>query len=236
MKSLLFAAALLLSATAASAQVQDRPTNIRTIEVIGEGEISVVPNEVVVNLGVETTDMVLEKAKQENDRRVQQIIRTLRDAGIAERDIQTQNINIEPQYDYRAEGRQFLGFMVRRNITATVKDVTRLDDVTSKTVSAGITSIFNYEYRTSDEKKFMQDARVKAVASAKEKAEALAKELGLKVVKAYSVIEDNYGRPSYPMYRGRGGETMATTTTDVATFALGEIIVRSGVRVIFEVQ
>jgi uncharacterized protein len=234
MKSLFIAAALFL-ASAASAQAQDRPTHIRTIEVIGEGEISVVPNEVVVNLGVETTDLVLEKAKQENDQRVDQIIRTLRNAGIAERDIQTQNINIEPQYDYRADGRKFLGFMVRRNITATVKDVTRLDEVTSKTVSAGITSIFNYEYRTSDEKKFMQDARVKAVASAKEKADALAKELGLKVVKAYSAMEDNYGRPSYPMYRGRGGETMSTTT-DVATFALGEIIVRSGVRVIFEVQ
>jgi uncharacterized protein len=234
MKPLFIAVALLL-ATVGSAQAQDRPTHIRTIEVVGEGEISVVPNEVVVNLGVETTDMVLEKAKEENDHRVDQILRTLRKAGIAERDIQTQNINIEPQYDYRADGRKFLGFMVRRNITATVKDVTRLDEVTSKTVSAGITSIFNYEYRTSDEKKFMQDARVKAVASAKEKADALAKELGLKVVKAYSVMEDNYGRPSYPMYRGRAGETMSTTT-DVATFALGEIIVRSGVRVIFEVE
>lgn len=235
MKSLLLAFFLLLGTTAA-AQTQDRPTHIRTIEVLGEGEVKAVPNEVVINLGVETTDLSLEKAKQENDRRVQQIIRTLRDASIAEREIQSQQINIEPLHDYRPEGRHFLGFMVRRNITATVKDVTRLDEVTSKTVSAGITSIFNYEYRTSDEKRLMQDALVKAVASAKEKAEALAKELGLKVVKAYSVIEDNGNGPIYPMYRGRGGDAMATSPTEGSAFALGEIIIRSGVRVIFEVQ
>jgi uncharacterized protein len=217
------------------AQAQDRPTHIRTIEVIGEGEVNVVPNEVVINLGVETTNMSLENAKDENDKRVQQIIKTLRDAGIAERNIQTANINIEPQYDYRQDGRQFLGFMVRRNITATIKDVTRLDEVTSKTVSAGITSIFNYEYRTSEEKKFAQEARSKAVASAKDKAEALAKDLGLKVIKAYAVTEDNTGRPIYPMYR-RTETTSTSMPMDASTFSLGEIVIRSNVRVIFEVQ
>jgi uncharacterized protein len=217
---------LLVLCTATLAQAQDRPTHIRTIEVIGEGEVNVVPNEVVINLGVETTNMSLENAKAENDKRVQQIIKTLRDAGIAERNIQTASINIEPQYDYRQDGRQFLGFMVRRNITATIKDVTRLDEVTSKTVSAGITSIFNYEYRTSEEKKFAQEAR---------KAEALAKDLGLKVIKAYAVTEDNTGRPIYPMYR-RTETTSTSMPMDASTFSLGEIVIRSNVRVIFEVQ
>ncbi|HET6513281.1 MAG TPA: SIMPL domain-containing protein [Candidatus Kapabacteria bacterium] len=225
-------ATLLLLLSVNIAQAQDKPTHIRTIEVLGEGEINVVPNEVVINLGVETTDLSLEKAKAENDKRVQQIIKTLRDAGIAERDIQTQRINIEPQYDYRPEGRQFLGFIVRRQIVATVRDIARLDEITSKTVTAGITSIFNYEYKSSDEKRYRQEARVKAVASAKEKADALAKELGLRVVKAYTVTEDDMRGGPIPMYR----QMDAGATQNAATFALGEIMINSFVRVIFEVQ
>ena len=229
-------ATLLLLVTTTVVQAQDRPTHIRTIEVIGQGEVTVVPNEVVMNLGVETTNMSLEQAKRENDSRVQQLIKSLRDAGVAERDIQTANINIEPQYDYRADGRQFLGFMVRRTVTAKIKDVTKLEDVTSRVVSAGITSIFNYEYRTSDEKKLELDSRAKAVASAKEKAEALAKELGLKIIKAYSVVEEGYGRP-IPVYRDAAmGGGLSSRPTAEGTFALGEITISSNVRVIFEVQ
>lgn len=232
----LLATLLLLFTVSTATHAQDRPTHIRTVEVIGQGEVSVVPNEVVMNLGVESTNMSLEQAKRENDSRVQQLIKSLRDAGVAERDIQTANINIEPQYDYRADGRQFLGFMVRRNVTAKIKDVSKLEDVTSRVVSAGITSIFNYEYRTSDEKKLELDARAKAVASAKEKAEALAKELGLKIIKAYSVVEEAYGRP-IPVYRGGAMEaSMSSRPTDAGTFALGEITISSNVRVIFEVQ
>lgn len=231
MKRLFATLLFLLSFNVAQAQAQDRPTQIRTIEVMGEGEVNVVPDEATINLGVETSDMSLERAKAESDKRVQQIIKTLRDAGIAERDIQTQRINIEPQYDYRPEGRQFLGFMIRRNIVANIRDIAKLDDVTSRLITAGITSIFNYEYKTSQDKKFKQEARVKAVAAAKEKAEALAKELGLRVVKAYTVIEDDQQNPGIPMYRQAN-----SSGQDGSVFALGEIVVRTGVRVIFEVQ
>lgn len=233
----IFALTLLLSVYAvAPAFAQDRPTHLRTIEVIGEGEVGVVPNEVVLNLGIETTDPSLEKAKAENDKRVQQVLRTLRESGIEERLIRTANINIEPQYDYRESGRVFLGFLVRRTITATVKDITRLDDITSKIVTAGITSIFNYEYRSSEEKKYMNDARTKAITSAKEKAQGIARDLGLTVVKAYSVIEENENGPFNPVVNRRAVLSSSAQPMDESSFSLGEIILHSTVRVIFEVQ
>lgn len=235
LRSLLVLPLLLGLYSASPAVAQDRPTHIRTIEVFGEGEVGVVPNEVVLNLGIETTDPSLEKAKAENDKRVQQVLRTLRESGIAERMIRTANINIEPQYDYRESGRVFLGFLVRRTITATVKDIARLDDITSKIVTAGITSIFNYEYRSSEEVKYMNEARSKAVASAKDKAQGLARDLGLTIVKAYSVIEDNLVQPFDPVNR-RGMQSSSTLPMNESSFALGEIILHSTVRVIFEVQ
>jgi uncharacterized protein len=231
-----FAPLLMLTFAQPSLAQGERPTHIRTIEVFGEGEIGVVPNEVLINLGIENTHKSLETAKAENDKRVRQVIQTLRDLGVEERHIQTAHVNIEPQYDYRQSGRVFLGYIVRRNINATIKDLMKLDRVTSAMVSAGITNIFNYEYRTSEETKYVHEARTKAIATAKAKAEGIAKDLGLNVVKAYSVIEENAGRPYYPINRRGMAVEQTMASNDGPTFSLGEIIVRSFVRVIFEVQ
>lgn len=224
----------LLSVSASSVSAQDRPTHIRTIEVLGEGEVTSAPNEVVLNLGIETLDKSLEKAKQENDRRVNEVLRTLRAAGIEDRFIQAAQVSIEPNYDYRPQGRVFLGFTVRRNLMITLRDLSKLEDVTAKTVSAGITSIFNYEYRSTEMAKLQEQARLKAVDNAASKARALAPALGLTLGKAYSVVEET-GRPFYPGL-GRARDGAMSSEAMPAPFIPGEIIIRTFVRVIYEVQ
>src|SRR5688572_21076613 len=122
----------------------------RFVEAWGDGEIMVSPNEVALYLGVETRNLNLKKAKTENDKRVDEILTILKNAGIADEHIQTDMLNVEPQFDYRKEGRVSIGFFVRKNITVTLRNLDKLEDLTTALLEGGVTNIYNFEYRNNE--------------------------------------------------------------------------------------
>src|SRR5688572_12389159 len=112
---LLITLVLLLGTSPLFAQQPAGPPTQRTISTNGEAIVFVVPDEVVVNLGVETFNADLDKSKAENDERSARLLHAIKALGIEEKHIQTDTLNLEIQYRDRGHATQGIeGYFARR--------------------------------------------------------------------------------------------------------------------------
>ncbi len=220
-----------------------------TINVTGEAAVRVVPDEVIMALGIETWDKDLNTAKTQNDAIIAKLKALATQYQIKPEKVQTDFVNIEPRYHDDYEKRQFIGYFVRKTLIITLNDITKFDDVLSGALLAGANYVHGIEFRTTELRKYRDQARAMAIKAAREKADALAAELGLEVTKALSISESGAGWfSSYGSYWGShwGGMQSQNVAQNVSsgsagdfsdsTIALGQITVSASVSVQFEVQ
>ena len=183
---LVMLAAALCVAPVAHAQAQED----RRITVTGDADVRVVPDEVVLTLGVETDDLDLAAAKAENDVRMSRVIRVAADAGIAENLIRTDYLGIEPRYRYDGSERVFLGYWVQKSVALTLRDLDAFEDVLSAVLEAGANYVHGIQFRTTELRSHRDRARSLALTAAREKAEMMARELGHGVGETVLIRED----------------------------------------------
>lgn len=224
----------------------------RTISVNGGAEVRVVPDEVMLTLGVETVDKVLKTAKTQNDERVAKVLAIAKQYEIPNEYVQTDFISIEPRYRDNYEQREFIGYFVRKTIVIRIKDLAKFEGLLSDVLEAGTNYVHGIEFRTTELRKYRDQARAMAIKAAKEKATALAAELDLKVGKAISIQE--YSGGWYSPYGSFGsgsssgmmsqnvmqnaassGGGSGSSDTD-STLAPGQISVFANVSVTFELE
>lgn len=219
----------------------------RTISTAGEADVKVVPDEVTLTLGVETNDKDLETAKSQNDARVKKILAAARDAGVDPRHMKTDYLNLEPRYDSRNNERVFLGYWVRKTLTITLKDVAKFEDVLGRSLAAGANYIHGVDFRTTELRKHRDRARSLAIQAAREKAIALAGELGQKIGKPRSISEGGSGWYSgYGSWWGSHWGNYASqnvvqnaggsSSSEDGALAPGQVSVRASVSVTFELE
>jgi uncharacterized protein YggE len=230
---------LLLLACAAHAQ--------QTISVTGDAEIKVVPNQVVLSLGVEVHAKALADARQDNDRRVRNIRAAATRAGIDPKDIQTDFIQLGMEYENDGVTPRY--YYSRKSIVITLRDIERMEETLAATVDAGATHIHGVNFETTELRKYRDQARALAVKAATEKARDMAAAAGLKVgEKPVGISSQSFGGRSWygnGWYGGRGG--MSAQNVSVAmdgtggggsegTVALGRISVTASVSLTFRVE
>ena len=217
----------------------------RSITVTGDADVRVVPDEVVFAFGVEIGDSNLTTAKNQNDARVVQVINKLKSMGIDQKYIQTDRINIEPRYQDTYTRTGVIGFVVRKTIAVTLKDVSKFDDVLTNSLDLGVTSVQNIDFRTTELRKYRDQARALAIQAASEKAQAMAKELGMKVGKPVTIREEYSNWWSSYSWRWDGGSMSQNvvqnaggnpSVSDDSSFAPGQITVNARVSVTFEIE
>src|SRR5262249_16460827 len=149
-------------------------TEPRTITCSGDGEIKVAPDEVSIQLGVESFDKDLTKAKSDTDERIKRIISAAIKAGVEEKRISTDQVNIEPHYDASSysSGRKHDGYTVRRSMQLTLRDVAKFDAVLTSALSAGANVVHGVQFATTELRKHRDKAREMAMKAAEEKAVA----------------------------------------------------------------
>ncbi|MBC7448893.1 MAG: SIMPL domain-containing protein [Hymenobacteraceae bacterium] len=198
-------AALVLAATAVAATVSfsaraQMPVPVAgqllppLVSVTGIGEIKVVPDQVMLRMGVETRADKLEDAKRDNDAKMKAMLAVLKQKGIEAKDVQTDYLSIQPQYPMDAPGNvriQPIGYSVRRNATVLLRKVDKFDDVLSSLIASGSNTVDNIDFRTSKLEEYRQQARLLAIRAAKEKATTLTGAVGSKLGRAYSINEEN---------------------------------------------
>ena len=241
MRRLLWLFFLLLTFShGAGAQTTDPERPLITVS--GQAVVNVTPDEAVFSLRVVTLDKDIAKAKALNDESVKKTLLLAKSYQIPPEDVQTSYISVDTRYeDDDRKPRVFLGYEVSKKIVLTLRDMNRIEGLLSDVIKAGVNRVENVDFRTTQIRKFKDQARRMAIKAAQEKATALAKEINQYIGKAYTITEEglgNYGAANY------SSNSFANTSTRIGgdysdaegTIAIGQISITARVIVSFELK
>jgi hypothetical protein len=213
MRTTAFAAVLAVFASApALAQAPaDFPS---AISVTGQASISVPPDLASVDAGVATDAKTAREASEANNVAMGKVMAALKGAGTDAKDIQTSRLSLQPQYAPNRSGPSpVVGYRASNRVTVRIRDVGKVANVIDTLVGAGANDVGNIAFEVSQASKLLDEAREKAVADARRKAEIYAKAAGVALGTPLSISED--GAPQ-PMFRAKMAAPMAAAPTPIA--------------------
>lgn len=222
-------AAIALAAMASSASGQTLPP---TVSVTGEASISVPPDLAQVDSGVTTEAKTAREASEANNKAMGGVLQALKNAGIAEKDIQTSRLSLSPQSaPNRNANAPFLivGYRASNRVTVTIRDITKVADTIDVLVSAGANEISGISFMVSKASKVLDDARSEAIADARRKAEIYAKAANISIGAPISISEET--APGPMPYRKMAADMAAS-----APVAQGQETLRVSVSVSYEIK
>jgi len=208
------------------------------ITVSGDAMVNVAPDEVVFNIGVDTRDTTVEAAKRRNDSAIRAIQTASMAHGVQSKDFQSDYVVVEPQYS-ASPPQQLVGALARRQLTVTLKTVSKFDELLTAVVEVGANTIYGIDFRTTQLKAHRQRARQLALEAAREKAVAMAGVLGRRLGAPYSIQEQPSSFWSSYYWGGRGQsqnmvQSQAPGGSDPeGTLAPGQISISARVEVEF---
>jgi uncharacterized protein YggE len=166
--------------TASSQGTNQNPP--RQVTVSGNGKVYLAPDVAYVYIGVHSQAENVSDALTQNNSKAAAIASTLKELGVAEKDIQTSSFNIYPQQQYDKDG-VLSGtiYMVDNTVDVTVRDLTVLGKLLDATVRAGANSINGINFDVLDKSKAITEARKLAIEDARRQAEELASAAGVKL-------------------------------------------------------
>jgi uncharacterized protein YggE len=192
-----------LLATPAVAQ----PVPPAAISVTGEASVSVTPDLAQVDGGVTSDGKTAREASDTNNAAMGKVLLALKGAGIDEKDYQTSRLSLQPQYAPNRSGPSpVVGYRASNRVTIRVRDVTKVANVIDVLVGAGANEVGGINFMVSQASKLLDDAREKAVADARRKADIYAKAAGVTLGEPLSISEEG---SSVPVYRGKMAAPMA---------------------------
>ncbi len=219
----------------------------RLITVSGESEVKVMPDQAVITIGVETLDKSIDEAKSQNDKQVRDVTEIARAAGVKDGDVATEYISVDTRFERPYEEKRFIGYSVRRRIVITLNDMSKFESLLASLLSGGVDEIQSVQFLTTESRKYKDQARAMAIKAAREKAQAMAAELGMALGEPYSIEEKSgsmrswyggwgWGR-NYPNpFNSSANAEPSMPTNGESPLALGKISVSAGVSVSFEIK
>lgn len=208
------------------------PTEIRQLNVSGEGRVSAKPDTAVFTASVITSAKKVGDAQRMNTERSNTIVAYLKKSGIPEKDLRSINYSVNPQYSSSypfippppcyppseicpvQRPPEIVSYQVNNALEIKVRDLTKLDDLLSGVVTNGANEVGSVSFRIDDKEKVHAEAREKAIVNAKVKAKELARQLGVRLTKLIA-----YNSGSDPIYNddripfGKGGAFGAEVTS-----------------------
>ncbi len=215
-----------------------------TISVNGEGEVFAVPDTATFSVTVQEEAKDVKSAQSVATKKGNDIIAYLKKQGIDEKDIQTTDYNVYPQYDYTnsvctggyCPGKQSLrGYRVSETLTVKVRDTSKAGDLLSGVGSRGASQVSGLSFTIDDQKGLEASARGKAIDDAHTKAEALAKQLGVSLVRVVGFQESGGGGPVY-YAKAMSADSVGLGGAPAPEIATGQNKITSNVSVTYEIQ
>lgn len=162
-----------------------------TINIEGEGKVTGEPDIATLTLGTESKGVDVATAQQNNTTAMNKIVEGLKTLGIAEDDIQTSSYNVYENNEWNPETNTYTskGWVVSNYVTVKVRDTSKISAVLKMAGDNAITNISGPTFTIDDPSNLKNEARIKALKQAKEKAEAVASSLGLKIEKVVGYSE-----------------------------------------------
>ena len=226
-KSILILATIFTMVTYA----QDNKAQIPQITVNGEGKVKVIPDQAIINVGVQNIGKDAKEVKTLNDETIDKVLKFLKKSGIAATDYKTNNVSLNKNYDY--EKKKYF-FQANQSISITLKDIKKYDEVMMGLNETGINSIQGVEFKSSKMETLERDARKKAMQNAKQKAEDYVSLLNQKIGKALLITDNSQAYYPQPMFKGNMMAMAADSESSPReTLAVGEIEITATVSVMF---
>lgn len=180
-------------------------TTEKTITATGTYQTAVMPDSAVISVQIQTKNMSAEVAKEENDKISKEVLASLTKLGINREDIETENYNTYPEYDWGDGKQTLIGYVVTNSLKVTTKDFEQVGKIVDASVDAGaLVSYINFELSSELSNQHKIAALANASKDASAKASAIASGLGGKVGKLVSVSTSDYNYEPYPLYRTMG--------------------------------
>lgn len=193
------------------------------ITVTGTGSVTTVPDRAAFSFGVHTQAATASGALATNGVAMRKVIAALKTAGVAEADIQTQQVSLQPRTSQ--DGATIVGYAADNSVSAQVKQIDAAGAVIDAAVGAGANTVSGPSLVRSDSTALYRQALKSAVADAKAKAEALAAAGGVTLGRVTAIVEGGSGPPPLPFAADKaatpiepGTQTISATVT--VTYAL----------------
>lgn len=228
MKNLIFLLAFTLSLPLLAQQNLDNSQ----VNVTGEGLVKVVPDKVIIKSRIEHEGNSAALVKQQNDKVVNKVIKYLKSAGIDEKNIKTDYINLNKRYNYNDKT---YTYVANQAISITLKDIKNYEQIMKGLLENGLNRIDGIEFKSSEIEKYEKQAREKAVLNAQNKARELAAPLGQEIGKAISISELEYNTVQ-PMYKMMDEAIETRNGGNQETIAPGELEIKIRVNIAFQLK
>lgn len=209
LKPLVLALVLALPLAAQEARAQDAVRAERLLTVTGEGSVHAAPDTAMITLGVVTEQANASAALAGNNASMSRIVDTLKQAGLAPRDLQTSGFSVEPVYsqqppDFKGPEPfrpQIVGYRVHNSLSVRIRDLSRVGAVLDRVVTLGANSISGPVFTVEDSTTIEDEARRAAIADALRKGKLYGEAAQVALGPIFA-IQEGYSRAPQPMAQG----------------------------------
>lgn len=222
-------ALVLFAATPALGAAAQPP---RTITVAGHGEINGVPDSALVSAGVTTQASTAAAALADNAKAMNKVFSTLKSTGVQDKNIQTSNFSVQPQYANNTHDEQkIVGYVVSNQVNVTLDHAANTGTVVDALVAAGANQMNGITFTIHDPKPLLAQARTSAVDDAIGKAQAYAKAAHVNLGPILSISEGVPNEGPRPLFFAK-----AQSAREATPIATGEQTVSADVSVVWQIQ
>ena len=224
----------------------DKPAT-QTIAVAGKGEINRSPDTAKISFSVRAKNQSVKTAQTQVSTKVDAVTKALKNLGIEERHIKTDSYSTYPQYSYsdvtcmslncpRPGTPRISGYEVVHTMIVDVKDLDIVENVLGSLGTAGVSDIYGPNFGFEDDEAVRREARDIAIKDAREQAEALARSLGVRLVRIVSFSESGGGYPM-PVYDAvRNQAATAGKAESAPSLPIGDQKITAQVTVTYEIR
>ncbi len=209
--------------------------------VSGDGKVTAAPDIALLSLGVEAQEVSVTEAQRKAAEAMDKVMKALKAKGIADKDIQTQNFNVSPVYQWLEKENQkrneIIAYRVANTIVAKIRQIDKagsiIDDVAA--AAGDLTRINNIDFTVDDPTPFYKEARAKAVAYAVNKAKQMADAAGIRLGRLIYMTENvQYGTPMVRNYlKSDSAMGAASAPTQISA---GELDFQTTVQLVYEMR
>lgn len=208
------------------------------IIVVGEGEATVKPDLALLTLSVMREAATAREALTANNEAMAKVLAAMKESGVAERDLQTAGIQINPRYNYTnkpdgTQDAQLVAYQVVNTLSIRVRDIEKTGEIIDKSVTLGVNQGGSITFTNDNPTATITEARKKAVTDAMEKAKTLSDAAGVTLGKVIEMSEVNYAQPPMPINAKAYAQDAAGAAAPVAA---GENAYRIQVNMTFELK
>ena len=208
----------------------------RTISVTGQGKASASPDVAVLELGVETIGETVGEARAQSAAATIRLIEALTEAGVAEDDIGTRSIRINPRMNY--ETQTVTGYEVSNRLVVKIRDLDLVGAAIDGAAAAAgdSTRLRGIDFSVEDTSALEEEARAAAVGNATDKAGQLAEGMGVTLGRVVSVSESDFGGIPYPRAAAEFGLAVAAQADAGTPVLAGDVEIMVIILSEFEIE